>query len=94
MAREDKTRPDTGVFDKEPAEGSREVIDRELKRQGRDREAGGGPSPEAGGEKPEAGRLGGQDRGGQDRGGQDRGGRDGGKEVGAESVMDATKGLP
>ena len=48
MAKDNATRPDTGVYDKEPAEGSREVIDRELKRQGRD-EAAQGRSPKGGG---------------------------------------------
>jgi hypothetical protein len=60
MAREDKTRPDTGVFDKEPAEGSREVVDRELKRQGREHKAGGPPSAEPGDDEPEAGPAGGK----------------------------------
>jgi hypothetical protein len=61
MAREDKTRPDTGVFGKDPAEGSREVIERELKRQGRDSKAEGrsaGSKDEAGEGKPEAGKAG------------------------------------
>ncbi len=63
MAREDTTRPDTGVFSKEPAEGSREVIDRELKRQGRDSKAEGRSAEskdEAGEGKPEAGKAGGK----------------------------------
>jgi hypothetical protein len=60
MAREDTTRPDTGVFSKEPAEGSREVIDRELKRQGRDRKAEDQPSEGAGDAKPEGGKAAGK----------------------------------